>query len=767
MAEIKLKIASVVIGSGEGGGGVAPYYADLPDKPSINGETLSGDMTSEDLGLASSEQSVPSGGTTGQVLAKKSNADNDVQWVNQESGGQGTTNYADLENKPKINNVTLSGNKNAAQLGLQPELVSGTNIKTVNGESLLGIGNITIEGGGTDDYTQLSNKPSINSHTLSGNQTAAQLGLASAEQGVPSGGSVGQVLKKTSSGAAWQNESGGTQVVANPSGTATQQLNTVQIGETIYTNPKGDNGITPSIDPDTKHWMIGETDTEINAEGQDGADGSDGADAVNPFKGWWPDIATLIAAIEATPGDYAYVIPTDPNDPVEIWEYDSTDDGTNNYWHDSGRTFNPSNNQSFASGENLNETHITNDDISKASALPTCKALSVKAFQSADLDAELGLSDEGGNIIVEFGGGHIRTKNFDSSDIGGNVVGKLPSYWKTYLDAKLDAIHSAELSLGRNGSSFIFITDTHWNDNYKKSPAIIKYLLDNTDIEDVICGGDVIVGHGERTPKMAEMMDFAGRFKYIPAEFLVGNHDYNTSDQPKTDWANRITPEEHYRMCIAMSERNTTYDQTDDTYVSESGYSFNEGRYPEYFGIKDIESQKIRYIFLDSTCVHKSVQDGMTDNHLRISDAQLEWMQDRIEELEAGWTVLVFSHIGISNSPNANNGFWPVGEQIRDAIDEIYDDVNATIAGVICGHCHKDLNYLSTAKGYPFISTTCDARKQSQAGNDPNGYSSDGGDTDEQAFDIYFLNTSLHTITTIRIGAGLQQNQSRTFTYLN
>ena len=117
MAEIKLKIASVVIGSGEGGGsGVAPYYADLPDKPSINGETLAGNMTSEDLGLASAEQSVPSGGTTGQVLAKKSNADNDVQWVNKESGG--TDDYADLTNKPQINSVALSGNKSASELGL-------------------------------------------------------------------------------------------------------------------------------------------------------------------------------------------------------------------------------------------------------------------------------------------------------------------------------------------------------------------------------------------------------------------------------------------------------------------------------------------------------------------------------------------------------------------------------------------------------------------------------------------------------------------------
>lgn len=82
MAEIKLKIASVVIGSGHGGGsGVAPYYADLPDKPRINGKTLSGNKTSKDLGLASEEQSVPSGGTTGQVLTKRSNLSNDVEWA--------------------------------------------------------------------------------------------------------------------------------------------------------------------------------------------------------------------------------------------------------------------------------------------------------------------------------------------------------------------------------------------------------------------------------------------------------------------------------------------------------------------------------------------------------------------------------------------------------------------------------------------------------------------------------------------------------------
>ena len=37
-------------------------------------------------------------------------------------GGEGTSNYNDLSNKPKINGVTLSGNKTSADLGLQEEI---------------------------------------------------------------------------------------------------------------------------------------------------------------------------------------------------------------------------------------------------------------------------------------------------------------------------------------------------------------------------------------------------------------------------------------------------------------------------------------------------------------------------------------------------------------------------------------------------------------------------------------------------------------------
>ena len=61
----------------------------------------------------------------------------------------------------------------------QDTLVSGTNIKTINNQSIVGSGNIEIQGGGggTSDYSALTNKPSINNVTLSGDKSLSDLGV--------------------------------------------------------------------------------------------------------------------------------------------------------------------------------------------------------------------------------------------------------------------------------------------------------------------------------------------------------------------------------------------------------------------------------------------------------------------------------------------------------------------------------------------------------------------------------------------------------------
>lgn len=66
--------------------------------------------------------------------------------------------------------INLQNNK-------QNVLISGENIKTINNESLLGEGNIIIQGGGSSDYEDLENLPKINNIELKGNKSLNVLGI--------------------------------------------------------------------------------------------------------------------------------------------------------------------------------------------------------------------------------------------------------------------------------------------------------------------------------------------------------------------------------------------------------------------------------------------------------------------------------------------------------------------------------------------------------------------------------------------------------------
>lgn len=68
----------------------------------------------------------------------------------------------------------------------QDQLASGTNIKTINGQDILGSGNLDISGG-TTDYNQLTNKPQINSVELSDNKSLSDLGIQPAGNYIEAG----------------------------------------------------------------------------------------------------------------------------------------------------------------------------------------------------------------------------------------------------------------------------------------------------------------------------------------------------------------------------------------------------------------------------------------------------------------------------------------------------------------------------------------------------------------------------------------------------
>jgi len=104
---------------------------------------------------------VPSGGLTGQVLKKRSDEDFDTEWADESGGGGGTSDYTQLSNKPQINGITLAGNKSGSDLGL------------VNAE--------TGKGLSTNDYTT-ADKKKLSGIEAQANKTVIDSTLTNAGQ---------------------------------------------------------------------------------------------------------------------------------------------------------------------------------------------------------------------------------------------------------------------------------------------------------------------------------------------------------------------------------------------------------------------------------------------------------------------------------------------------------------------------------------------------------------------------------------------------------
>ena len=117
------------------------------------------------------ENNVPLGGTTGQLLSKKSDDDYVLEWIDND--------YSLSKNKPQINNIELTGNKTLEELNIQVKgdyatnesLNTGLNTKV----NINDLSNVATSGSYNDLidkpelfsglYEDLSNKPFIPSNT--------------------------------------------------------------------------------------------------------------------------------------------------------------------------------------------------------------------------------------------------------------------------------------------------------------------------------------------------------------------------------------------------------------------------------------------------------------------------------------------------------------------------------------------------------------------------------------------------------------------------
>ena len=178
-------------GSSGGGSGETSDYSSLSNKPQINGVELSGNKTTTDLKIniptKTSEltndsgfiTSIPDEYVTDSELTAKEYITKDVNNLTNYTPTSSLSlvatsgSYNDLTNKPVIPEEYVLPTASTTVLG--GVKVDGSSITIQDG-----VISSTASGGGTTDYTNLSNKPQINSVELTGNKSLADLGIQAA-----------------------------------------------------------------------------------------------------------------------------------------------------------------------------------------------------------------------------------------------------------------------------------------------------------------------------------------------------------------------------------------------------------------------------------------------------------------------------------------------------------------------------------------------------------------------------------------------------------
>lgn len=316
---------------------------------------------------------------------------------------------------------------------------------------------------------------------------------------------------------------------------------------------------------------------------------------------------------------------------------------------------------------------------------------------------------------------------------------EIPEYWKSHIEQKISEIQLAQANASSNSLTFLWITDTHWERNVRNSPALIKYIMKQTNIPYMVHGGDFL--HGGNSDAMTTLMasslhDLTPDGRFMP--IVIGNHDTNvygdrrfTIEQLAAITSNGRATKEKFRFVDYPNSCawSTDYTRADGIGRNIYGFAFDTGANG---GVSKSQIQA----FID-LCK----QDG---------------------------NVVVFMHWALDNKRWSGTS-QAIGNLV-DAINQksaqvtvgqygTFDltGVNAHVACLFSGHEHQD-NMKLTSGGTPHIVTTCDAGAL-KADNDPFEYQY--GTTSEQAFDVFVVDFDRKTIKDIRIGRG----ENREFTF--
>lgn len=311
----------------------------------------------------------------------------------------------------------------------------------------------------------------------------------------------------------------------------------------------------------------------------------------------------------------------------------------------------------------------------------------------------------------------------------------IPDYFVSNVESAMTKIKNNMMEVGRDGETFIFITDIHWETNNKHSQYLIEYLLKNLNINVLLCGGDLI-NEGTKdamSETMRECVTSYSRIGNIVMPCAFGNHDSNKNNQTE-ETSRHFSFNDQYALMQKQAEEKVTY-------ITSDTWNF-------YF---DAPTTKTRFIVIDT---------GTWGGFYKYGELVSAMMS-----VDTGWHIVVMGHWFYNNGSRSD-----AIETIMDITDEYnnrgsyelwgttynFENAKGIVSLILGGHVHKDMSW-TTEDGVPVVLSDCDSGLRTSNPDYPYVY----GTITEQAFDVITINYTTGTVKAVRVGRGADRNWIR------
>ncbi|MBQ8310846.1 MAG: metallophosphoesterase [Clostridia bacterium] len=328
----------------------------------------------------------------------------------------------------------------------------------------------------------------------------------------------------------------------------------------------------------------------------------------------------------------------------------------------------------------------------------------------------------------------------------------LPFYYTAHVAAK-NARVQAILSDTKCAEAFVFFADAHVRQSAMTAVPIIRSILENTDVHDVIYGGDTVSAWATDESLVADVEYFARAYAFAKPYMVRGNHDMYGKAFEYTDTGAVKSNRELYELIFRADA---------DRVIGEDGKTYY------YF---DHPDTKTRYIVIDTNELLTPVWDarGIWNCDVSITQTQIRWFIDLLGRIPQGWGAVVCGHTPITKQlkwafPKA----CIFGDLIeaynrRDVLNTVsWDGVDAfpvcadftaaegRVILNVCGHGHIDDLYASPS-GCIYVETHCESVKNNNGGSP---FPRVSGTVSETVIDVMILDRNTNRLRIVRYGAG-------------